>query len=48
MSTTAMTPKKPYEKPSMKVFPLTAPTNHLLVGSGDPDWYNNPGGPQQF
>jgi hypothetical protein len=47
MSSTAMTHKKRYEKPTTKVFPLTAP-NRLLVGSGDPEWRDIPGGPEQF
>lgn len=46
MTTTANTIKKRYEKPSMKVFPITAP-NRLLVGS-DPEWRDIPGGPGQF
>ena len=48
MTTTANTIKKPYEKPSMKVFQLTTPTNRLLVDSDDPEWRGIPGGPYQF
>ena len=45
MSTTAMTHKKPYEKPTTKVYDLRP---QRLICTSDPDWYNNPGGPGQF
>ena len=40
--------KKPYEKPSMKVYQIK--TSHLICASpgGDPNWWNQPGGPGQF
>lgn len=39
--------RKHYDKPSMKVYPLSTKPR-LLVGSDNPDWYDNPGGPGQF
>lgn len=44
MNTT--TTKRHYEKPAMKVYVLQH-RQPILVGS-DPNWYNQPGGPQQF
>ena len=38
--------KKQYDKPSMKVHELKP--FRLICGSGDPNWYNQPGGPGQF
>ena len=39
--------KKQYEKPAMKIYPLKD-RPHLLVGSGDPKWWDAPGGPGQY
>ena len=45
MNTTAMTPKKHYEKPTMKVYALR---RQRLICSSDPEWRGIPGGPFQF
>ena len=45
-ATLKTTMKRRYEKPAMKIYELQQRTA-ILVGS-DPDWYNEPGGPQQF
>ena len=38
--------KRPYEKPKMTVYQMG--TTRLICTSGDPNWRNIPGGPDQF